>query len=283
MSKIDLHMHSSNSDGTNPPEELLKLVRNAGIKIFALTDHDTINGAMVLKNEPNFIKGIEFSCITQNNHKCHILGLGYDENNKDFQDALKAGEELRHEKFYRRIGFLRSEFKITFTDQEIEDLLKIPSVGKPHIGNLLVKKGYANSRAEAIDNYVDLAKTGNDKISAELAINAINSAGGVSVWAHPLGGERDPELPENDFRKILDELKNYGLRGLECYYSKYSYVKTKWLADVANDNKLFISGGSDYHGTNKKIPLGRLNSDDEEIAPELLTILDALNFNKGSD
>ena len=210
-STIDLHIHSANSDGTDTPEELLNKIRLAGIKIFALTDHDTINGAMTLKNlgVKNFVAGIEFSCITQNNHKCHILGLGYDENNNDFKNALKAGEDLRHEKFFKRIKFLNDTFNIKFSDDEIEDLLKIPSVGKPHLGNLIVKKGYAKTRVEAIENIIDKAKTGNDKISAELAIKSILSAGGIAIWAHPLGGEREKELPQELFLKILAELKNY--------------------------------------------------------------------------
>ena len=268
-SNIDLHIHTNASDGTDSPEELLRKIHEAGIKKFAVTDHDTIKGALAMQNiitsDINFIKGIEFSCRTGNKSKCHILGLNYDENNPDFINALTTGDKLRHEKFYKRIEFLRDKFNITFTDDEIKSLLQIPSVGKPHLGNLIVSKGYAATRTEAIENIIDKCKTGNDKIDAELAINAINSSGGVSIWAHPLGGERESELPEQKFRQTLSELISYGLQGLECFYSKYELEKCKWLEKIARENNLLISGGSDYHGTNKSIPLGKLNAENIEI------------------
>ena len=268
-SKIDLHIHTNASDGTDSPEELLTKLHEFGIKKFAITDHDTIKGALAMQNiitgDINFIKGIEFSCITRNNSKCHILGLNYDENNQAFIDALNTGDKLRHEKFYKRIEFLRDKFEIIFTDDEIKSLLAIPSVGKPHLGNLIVSKGYAKTRTEAIENIIDKCKTGNDKIDAELAINAINSSGGVSIWAHPLGGERERELPEQKFIETLCELISYGLQGLECFYSKYALEKCTWLKNIARKNDLLISGGSDYHGTNKSIPLGKLNAENIEI------------------
>ena len=94
-STIDLHIHTNASDGTDSPENLLWEIQKAGIKIFAITDHDTIKGAMKMKKilpaGMRFIQGIEFSCRTQGGHKCHILGLNYDENNLDFQAALRAG------------------------------------------------------------------------------------------------------------------------------------------------------------------------------------------------
>ena len=282
-SEIDLHIHTNASDGTYSPEDLLKKIHEAGIKIFAVTDHDTITGALETQKILNdksliFIKGIEFSCrIQEIKSKCHILGLNYDETHAAFQDALNAGAKLRHEKFFKRINFLRDNFNITFTDSEIEDLLKIPSVGKPHLGNLIVKKGFAATRVEAIENIIDKCKTGNDKIEAELAIKSINSSGGVSVWAHPLGGEREPELSEEKFQETLKKLISFGLQGLECYYSKYEISKCEWLAEQARRNGLLISGGSDCHGSNKNIPLGKLNAEDKFINQDLLTIIKELN------
>ena len=273
-SKIDLHIHTNASDGTYTPKELLEKINEAGIKIFAITDHDTINGALEMKKilEDNyqikFIKGIEFSCRTKNS-KMHILGLNYDENNKSFQNVLRAGDELRHAKFFKRIEFLRDKFNIDFSEEEIENLLKIPSVGKPHLGNLIVKKNLASTRAEAIENFIDKCKTGNDKVDADFAINSINNSGGVAVWAHPLGGEREEELSREKFLEILEELISYGLKGLECFYSKYEFSKCEWLAKIAKEKNLYISGGSDCHGKNKNIPLGKLNFEDLPIFSEL--------------
>ncbi|MBQ7578005.1 MAG: PHP domain-containing protein [Synergistaceae bacterium] len=277
---IDLHIHSNASDGTDSPEELLQKISESGINIFALTDHDTITGALKIRElipeNIKFVQGIEFSCITGSNSKCHILGLNYDENNKSFREAIKTGEDLRHAKFFRRIELLRDKFAITFTDSEIKNLLSIPSVGKPHIANMIIAKGFARTRPEAIENFIDKCRTGIDKISAELAINAIIDSGGVAVWAHPLGGEREPELPREKFIMTLDELISYGLNGLECYYSKYELAKCESLAEIAHARKLFISGGSDYHGKNKSIPLGRLNAENIIVDANKITILEIL-------
>ncbi len=282
--KADLHIHSNASDGTDSPQELLAKIIEAGINIFALTDHDTINGALTLSlsmktltDRVTFIKGIEFSCITANHHKCHILGLNYDESNHDFQTALRTGENLRHEKFHRRIDLLREKFAVTFTDEEIRSLLSIPGTGKPHIAKLLIQKGLADTITEAIERYINPCKTPNSRINAELAINAINSSGGIAVWAHPLGGEGERELQEQEFTQALGELLSYGIMGLECFYSKYELAKCEWLEDIALREKLFVSGGSDYHGKNKNITLGRLNAENIYINPQRLSILGILS------
>ena len=280
---IDLHIHSNFSDGTDSISELLAKILESRINIFALTDHDTITGALKIRElipaNIKFFHGIEFSCIA-NNGKCHILGLNYDENNKIFQEALNIGENLRHEKFFKRVKLLRDKFSITFTDKEIDSLLKIPSVGKPHLANLIVSKGLANNITEAIKNFIDNCKTGIDRISAELAIKAIIKSGGAAIWAHPLGGEGESELSHGKFINLLNELISYGINGLECYYSKYSLGKCESLAEIAREKNLFISGGSDYHGKNKAIPLGKLNAENIFINPEKLTILNFL-LNKG--
>ena len=274
---IDFHIHSNASDGTDPPEILLKKLKSSGIKFFSLTDHDTINGALKIKeivdDEIKFIKGIEFSCISENG-KCHILGLNYDENNADFQNALKTGDKLRHEKFFRRIEILHDKFNINFSQDEIDDLLKNTSVGKIHLANSIVNKGLAENRAEAMSLYLDKLKTPNDKIKAETAVKAILSSGGIPVWAHPLGGEGDPDLPEIKFFEILNELISYGLKGLECYYSKYEIKRCEWLSSIAEKYSLFVSGGSDYHGAHKNIPLGKLNAENIKIDEKFITILE---------
>lgn len=274
---VDLHIHTNASDGTDSPEQLLWNIQKAGITIFAVTDHDTIKGALKMKRiiPPGikFIQGVEFSCITDSGVKCHILGLGYDEYNPDFREALRTGDSLRHEKFHLRIKLLRENFGITFDDDEIDSLLQTPGVGKPHIANMIVRKGLAEDKQDAIERYLDKCNTGNTRIPARLAVKAVNSAGGIPVWAHPLGGEGEKESTEEQFRITLRELISYGIKGLECWYSKYPVSKCKQLAMSAETSGLLISGGSDYHGTNKTIPLGRLNSDNESIGYERLNIL----------
>ena len=276
-SRVDLHIHTDASDGTDSPQALLWNIQKAGINVFAVTDHDTIRGAMAMRKivppGMKFVHGIEFSCRAEGG-KCHILGLNYDENNPDFQEALRTGDELRHRKFFERVELLRSQFGITFTDDELNTLLSTPSVGKPHLANMIVSKGLAADRRDAITRYIDKCRTTlNSRIDAGFAVRAILSAGGVPVWAHPLGGEGEAELPEHRFRVMLQELAGYGLKGLECWYSKYKPAKCEWLSRWADRMGLCISGGSDYHGTNKTIPLGRLNADGVNIDAGKLTIL----------
>lgn len=278
MSIIDLHIHTSASDGTDSPEELLQKIHDTGIKTFAVTDHDTITGAVeterkICGEDVKFIRGIEFSCRTSiTNTKCHILGLNYDYENAEFIHALRTGEEIRHKKFWKRIEILHDEFNITFTDEEIESLMKIKSVGKPHIANMIVSKGLADNKQEAIDRYVNKCRTGNDRLDSEFVIHAILSSGGIPVWAHPLGGEGESELPEDRFKETLSELISYGLHGLECFYSKYAYAACEYLESIANQNGLYVSGGSDYHGRNKNIPLGKLNAENIIVPCERLSI-----------
>lgn len=261
---IDLHMHSSASDGTDEPEALINIVLDKNIEIFALTDHDTIDGIrrveaeIKIKNKYKkikFIRGVEFSCIAENG-KCHILGFNYDYNNKNFIETLKLCESLRREKLERRLKFLDKEFNIKFNNSELENLRKISGTGKPHLANLIVLKGFADNKDEAIKKYIDKCSELNTRIDAKIAINAILSSGGVPVWAHPFGGEGEPEISQNKLILTLNELKNYGLKGLECYYKKYLPDRRKYLVDLALKNNLLISGGSDYHGLNKNIAPG---------------------------
>lgn len=278
---IDLHIHTTASDGTDTPEELLQRIHEAGIKEFAVTDHDTITGALetekICGEDVKFIRGIEFSCRTRiTNTKCHILGLNYDYENAEFINALNIGEELRRKKFWKRIEILHDDFNITFTDKEIESLMKIKSVGKPHIANMIVSKGLAHDKQDAIDRYVNKCRTGNDRLDSEFVISAILSSGGIPVWAHPLGGEGEKTLPDDIFRDTLSELISHGLMGLECFYSKYAYSECENLEAIAYDNGLYVSGGSDYHGKNKNIPLGKLNAENIIVQPERLSIMQIL-------
>ncbi|MBQ6910307.1 MAG: PHP domain-containing protein, partial [Synergistaceae bacterium] len=124
---IDLHMHSSESDGTDEPENLLDLIALNNIKIFSLTDHDNINGVKRIESKLNnykdlkFIRGVELSCKTKN-IKCHILAFNYDYDNQDFKNILQLAEDLRHVKLERRLKFLRENFGINFKAEEIEIL-----------------------------------------------------------------------------------------------------------------------------------------------------------------
>ena len=278
---IDLHMHCRASDGTDNVSELLSNVREAGIGTFALTDHDTVAGVMeiegMIPDDMRFIRGIEFSCITEAG-KLHILGYGYDSENAVFKELLNKSAQNRRNKLKKRLSFLKESFGIEFSHEKREELLSANSVGKPHLGNLLVSMGLAGSRNEAIDKYINPCKTRDYRLDGREAINAILKSGGIPVWAHPLGGNREKELSQEEFMRQLDLMLEAGIKGLECYYSKYNEEQVSFLLSAASERKLCVSGGSDYHGKNRDVPLGSLNSYGERIGPENLTIIERLGI-----
>ena len=278
-SQVDLHMHSTVSDGIDTPFQLAEKVRAANIRIFAITDHDTVMGAERLKDYPSdgliFIHGIEFSC-RMDSGKCHILGYGCDASHPEFHAVLEEGAARRRAKLERRLVLLR-ERGIQIPDEELKQLRQIQSVGKPHLANLMVRLGYARDRKDAIENIINPCRSESSHIQAGTVVQAIAVAGGIPVWAHPLGGEGEKDISPEQFSIMLDELIGYGLLGIECFYSKYPLNRCEELAQTAQSRGLLVSGGSDYHGTNKSIALGTLNADEATISLERLTILQALN------
>ena len=280
MKKVDLHMHSTASDGSDPIPMLRDKIIEAGLSAFAVTDHDTIDGAMQMKTMVpagvRFYPGIEFSCESPVK-KCHILGYCCDERDPAFQEALELGRTLRQDKLERRLTFLKERFGIVLTGGEMDWLLSHQSPGKPHLGRILLNRGMASTLTEAIETYVSPCKGGKDRIPADVAISAILHAGGVPVWAHPLGGEGERRLTGEEVTAQLKTLAGYGIRGLECFYSRYTAEESAGLRQLAEEYHLLVSGGSDYHGKNKvNITLGKLNDQNAPIDPENLTILTAL-------
>ena len=109
--------------------------------------------------------------------------------------------------------------------------------------------------------YLDGCKSGDTRFTGEEAIHAIKAAGGMPVWAHPLGGEGEKHLSKEEFLPKLVKMKTFGIEGLECYYSRYNLEEIEFLIQCANDNELIVTGGSDYHGSNKTVPIGKLCTD----------------------
>lgn len=274
---VDLHMHSRASDGSQTPAQLLEVLRRAGIRTFSLTDHDTDAGVRELERLPleglRFIRGIEFSCVTTCG-KCHILGYDYDPDHPRFRAALAYGAGLRQEKLQQRLRFLEERFSIVLTDEEQNWLHRQNSPGKPHLGQILVNRGLAPDLSTAIKTYVNPAKGGQDRIPAAMAIDAILAAGGIPVWAHPLGGEGERRLRPEEFEALLRVLLQAGIRGLECHYSRYGKEETDLLLKKAEESGLLVSGGSDYHGTVKPDLLpGMLNREHRPVEESALTVL----------
>ena len=267
-SLIDLHIHTTASDGSDSPAELARKV--AGLRIFSVTDHDTIDGALQMENlvPPGtvYIRGVEFSCVSPAG-KCHILGYGYDPRHPALLAALEEGRTLRLEKLQRRLEALRAHFGIILTDDELSRLYSLNSPGKPHLGKILLDRGLAETLDGAIQTYLKIRVPGRDRIDAGRAIAAIEKAGGRSVWAHPLGGEGEKRLTPEKFEDQLQTLLAAGLKGMECHYSRYSREEIQFLRDRAAAHGLTVTGGSDYHGINKPgLKLGCLGTDDGEFS-----------------
>lgn len=273
MAKFDLHLHSNNSDGSANVSELVNTVVKSGIKIFSLTDHDTVNGIKDVKVPDGiiFIKGVELTCKIDDIN-CHILGYGINPEAKELTELIELGKKLRRQKLETRIKYLKDVWNIKLTQEERDWLYSRKSVVKTHIANILVNRGLSDNNVDAMKKYLDGCKTGNTKFDGRQAINVIILSGGIPVWAHPLGGEGEKHLTQKEFLPQLQTMTESGIRGLECYYSRYSLEEADFLVKCAKENNLLITGGSDWHGTNKTVPIGRLNCSDIPIDSDKINI-----------
>ena len=282
MYNVDLHLHTTASDGSDTPAELVAKARSKGISVIAITDHDTLAGSVEAISQPHsgveIITGIEFSCCSaEGGFDCHILGYGFDPESEALCAAIRHGMEMRLMKLEARLGYLKSRFGISFDESELSWLHSLNAVARPHLGRLLVKHGYAADMAQAMDVYLKGDGFPDDRIDVAEAISAIRAAGGVAIYAHPIGGEREKRLTHAELRERVDVLIPLGLSGLECYYSRYSKNDEAMLVSLANEKGLLTSGGSDYHGENKTVVLGSLCADGEEIDGHQISVLSKVN------
>ena len=181
---IDLHMHSTVSDGTNTPSEILSLVAGAGLDHFSLTDHDAIRGCAEIceqldalsteerERQPRFISGVEFSCKDEEG-KYHILGYRYDLAAPSISAVVEQGHAYRMKKVQARLDFLKESFGFSFSEEDLAALFALDNPGKPHIGNLMVKYGYADSKDQAIHEYMN--RDTDFKFEVLSSIKAINN------------------------------------------------------------------------------------------------------------
>lgn len=281
MYKADLHLHTTASDGSDTPAELVALAQKAGISVISITDHDTIAGSLealkLTRDGIKIITGIEFSCNLggEDGFDCHILGYGFDPESSELLAAIEHGRQLRLAKLEARLDYLKRTHGIVFGDEDIAYLRSLNSVARPHLAKILLKDGLVTSISEAFDKYLRGEGFPDDRIDAREAIAAIRAAGGIPVYAHSIGGEREKRLTPDEVEVRISELVGVGLMGLECYYSRYSDRDEQLLLSLAGRYGLLVSAGSDYHGKNKTVELGRLSSDGY-IVPDDITVLSAL-------
>lgn len=257
--KIDLHMHSILSDGTDTPEKIVSEANRQGIELFSLTDHDEIKGcADIIKmtNRPDFVTGVEFSCV-RDRKKYHILGYGYDVNAKPIQATVEKTHNSRIDKIYEIFSLLRIDYGMTFEKEEIDDIFCNNNPGKPHVANLMVEKGYFENTTDAFV-VLNKLKTSIKYLSPEQAIEAVLASGGVPVLAHGVLEDGRGNLNYDEMLARVRALKDAGLMGLECYYSTFTKEQHEIMMRIAREENLLITAGSDYHGSNKKIALGNV-------------------------
>ena len=257
---MDTHMHTTASDGTDTPEEILGKVKAAGIELFSVTDHDAVKGCVdiariLTASDPRFITGVEFNS-EDDRGKYHILGYGYDPGSDVIEGMIQKVRNMRMMKVTERVDGLKSRFGIEFPSDEVEALMALYNPGKPHIANLMVKYGYVSDKTQAIKDYIDKIPIPNSHIDPKSAIEGIIKAGGIPVLAHPPYGSGDEMILGDELDERVRKMISYGLRGVEGFYSQYTNLMCRQVLEIAEKYDLYVSAGSDYHGKNKLVILG---------------------------
>ncbi len=249
---VDLHLHSTCSDGVHPPAEIVRLAARAGLAAIALCDHDNIDGieaAMAAGREQGVevIAGVELSVIWENIEDVHLLGYGFDHHHGELQRALGEFREFRarrNEMILARVnGRLQEEGK---TPIPLDDILAKAggTLGRPHIAMALIERRYVRNSEEAFQRYLVPCNVAKRYFPVAEAIDLVHRAGGITVLAHPPFITRDRQL----FLRLLDALAGLGLEGVEAWNSGATNEEIDWHLTQARRRSLIVTGGSDYHG-----------------------------------
>lgn len=266
----DLHCHSTASDGSLTPTEVVKRAKLQGVTSLALTDHDTINGQKeaaeaALSNNINYIPGIELSTTWEN--KCfHIVGLNIDPNNIALVTGIEKLQLLRTERA-KKIALKLEKRRIPNAYESVVKAANGGMITRSHFADFLLSQHYVSTKQEAFDRYLGKGKTAFvSTIWADLpdAIDWINQSGGVAVVAHPLRYK----LTASWLRRFLSSFKEMGGQGIEVVTGRSSPDEIRRTMQYANQNELYASVGSDFHTPdNKWVELGRLAPLPESIQP----------------
>jgi len=253
MGEIDLHTHSTASDGTLEPRELVMAAKSAGLKALALTDHDTTSGlaeAVAAGRELDIevIPGCELSVVYPQGHM-HIVGLWLPVRAEQVQEKLSYLRQRRHSRNERILEKLRLQ-GIELDYSEVKELAGGVSIGRPHIAQALMNRGSVASIAEAFDRFIGpegSAYVPKDKLTPEEAIEILVREEATVILAHPYTLELDNQALAGEVRR----LKDLGLQGLEVFYPDHSSEQTAQYLELCNRLGLLVSGGSDFHGSIK--------------------------------
>lgn len=249
---LDLHTHSTASDGQYTPTELVHLAAQKGVTVLALTDHDTTAGLAEAEQAAaecgiHFIPGIELDTKYPGiRGNFHMLGYGIDPQHPALAAQCAGFAEQRVQRANRIFSYLES-YGIHLDRDKVFAYAGSGVIARPHFARVMLESGYVSSIQKAFDRYLDTPQfqtIDRPKPHPKEAIQMIRQAGGIPVLAHPY----QLKLRENSLPALLEELKNDGLGGLECYYSTHTAQQTKDLLALANVYGLYITGGSDFHG-----------------------------------
>ena len=256
MRAIDLHTHSTCSDGTFSVKELIDRAHEKGLAAIALTDHDTVEGIdeavrYAAEKYPDLevVPGIELS-TESDGREVHIVGLFIDNHDKDFVDSLSAFIDSRTTRNIKMCKKLTEEAGIPISYEELEKEFPDTVITRAHFAKFMVERGYVNSRAEVFDRYIGdhcPYYVGREKITPEDAVRSILKAKGVPVFAHPILCR----LSDDRLEALVSRLKDAGLVGIEAIYSTYERRDEVQIKELAKKYDLLVSGGSDFHGANK--------------------------------
>lgn len=252
--EVDLHIHSYESDGTDSPMEIVKRAKKNGVKVIALTDHDTIAGISecekyAKEQEIEFIKGIELSC-SKNNTEIHILGYFLNLEDEEFiseLEKLKKERDSRNEKIIEK-------FKNVGINIDVERLKKMSTgkiLSRMHFANYLIEEKIVSTKQEAFIKYLGTdgkAYVPRENFPPERAVEILEKNGAFVSLAHPKLITLNNEVLEN----LIISLKKYGLDGIEAEYSSFSKDEKRFYKKLAKKYSLLVTGGSDYHGGNRE-------------------------------
>jgi predicted metal-dependent phosphoesterase TrpH len=243
---VDLHTHTTASDGTYAPRELVAEAASRGVRVLAITDHDSTEGlaealAEAERRRPlEIVPGIEINCDVEG-AEIHVLGYLMDWHAPWFQDFCGEQRRERRARVHRMVERLAA-IGMPLEADEVFAIVKEGSAGRPHVAQVMVAHGYVRTVREAFDKYLGSGKPGHvprKKVTPEDAVRIVRKAGGVPVFAHPGLADRDELIPG---------LIAAGLMGIECYYTEHSAAQRASYLQICKDHDLVATGGSDFHG-----------------------------------
>jgi predicted metal-dependent phosphoesterase TrpH len=254
---IDLHTHTTCSDGTDRPRELVNKAIVQGLEVLGIADHDTTSGweeaTQALRGKLQLVLGAEISCLTTEGISVHMLGMLFDPNHIEMQTVLEETRDGRLPRMRKMIEKMRAE-GMDISIEDVENAMPAgATMGRPHLADALVAKKIVKSREEA---FIDLLHNDSRFYVSHAAptpveaIALIRRAGGVAVIAHPFASHRGQVLKTEDF----EDLVAAGLNGIEVDHRDQNPVERAMLRVIAQELDLVVTGSSDYHGT------GKLNS-----------------------